>query len=92
MKNGVPTHLLISSYNEYKIKSWSEVPKDDGVQIRYNGDITKNNGRLDEGDHTNQPWILYSKENEKVDSDTIHLLVKTAMKVLLLSFLNEAKL
>lgn len=88
LKNGVPTHLLISSHNGYKIKPWAEVSKDDGhpligvdggahamkwdkedgVQIRYNGDITKNNGRLDEGDQTNQPWILYS--NDPIDGVT----------------------
>lgn len=91
LKNGVPTHLLISSHNGYKIKPWSEIPKDDGhplidvdggahamkwdkedgVQIRYNGDITKNKGRLDEGDQTNQPWILYS--NDPIDGVTKYL-------------------
>lgn len=85
LKNGEPTHLLISNHNNYKMKSWSDVPKDDGhpligvdggshamkwkledgVQIRYSGEISKNNGRLDEGDNSIQPWVIYSNDSLK---------------------------
>ncbi len=85
LKNGEPTHLLISNHNSYKIKPWSDIPKDnghpligvdggshamkwkseDGVQIRYNGEISKNNGRLDEGNNSIQPWIIYSNDTLK---------------------------
>lgn len=35
---------------------------EDGVQIRYNGEISKNNGRLDEGDGSTQQWVIYSND------------------------------
>jgi hypothetical protein len=82
VKNGKPTHLLISNHNSVKMKPWSEIPKDgnhpligvdggshamkwqseDGVQIRYNGEISKNNGRLDNGDNSTQQWVIYSND------------------------------
>ncbi|KEK20760.1 NPP1 family protein [Bacillus gaemokensis] len=85
LKDGEPTHLLISNHNGYKIKPWSDIPKDnnhpligvdggshamkwkseDGVQIRYNGEISKNNGRLDEGDNSIQQWVIYSNDTLK---------------------------
>ena len=34
----------------------------DGVVIRYNGEITKNNGRLDYGDLLTIPWLCYSND------------------------------
>jgi len=34
----------------------------DGVQIRYNGQITANNGRLDAGDGQSIPWVIYSND------------------------------
>ncbi|MES2396942.1 MAG: hypothetical protein V4549_13100 [Bacteroidota bacterium] len=33
-----------------------------GVKIRYNGDISKKNGRLDFGDGTNSPWRVYTND------------------------------
>jgi len=82
VKNGVPTHLLISNHNTNNIHTWGSIPKDnghpligvdggahamklsneDGVKIRYTGAITKNNGRLDQGDLTTVPWVIYSNE------------------------------
>ncbi|MDO8331615.1 MAG: NPP1 family protein [Fluviicoccus sp.] len=35
---------------------------EDGVQIRYNGAISKNGGRLDAGNGTTQPWVIYSND------------------------------
>ncbi|MCH8318621.1 MAG: hypothetical protein IIA88_09020, partial [Bacteroidetes bacterium] len=34
----------------------------DGVVIRYNGEISKNNGQLDVGDSATIPWIIYSND------------------------------
>ena len=34
----------------------------DGVVIRYNGEISKNNGQLDVGDSAAIPWIIYSND------------------------------
>jgi hypothetical protein len=33
---------------------------EDGVKIRYDGSITRNNGRLDQGDGQTIPWVVYS--------------------------------
>ncbi len=33
-----------------------------GVQIRFNGDISKNASRLDIGDRTNSPWRIYTND------------------------------
>lgn len=35
---------------------------EDGVKIRYNGEISKNNGRLDYGDGASLPWVIYSND------------------------------
>jgi hypothetical protein len=35
---------------------------EDGVQIRYNGAITKNGGHLDAGNGATIPWVMYSKD------------------------------
>ncbi|KEK25024.1 NPP1 family protein [Bacillus gaemokensis] len=83
LKNDKPTHVLISNHNGYKIKTWSEIPKDnghlligvdggshamkwqseDGVQICYNGEISKNNGRLDAGEDSVQKWVIYNNDS-----------------------------
>ncbi|MBU2573468.1 MAG: hypothetical protein KKH28_05270 [Elusimicrobia bacterium] len=34
----------------------------DGVRIRYNGEISANNGRLDAGDGQNIPWLIFSND------------------------------
>ncbi|ARU63636.1 hypothetical protein CBW65_23420 [Tumebacillus avium] len=39
-----------------------KLSSEDGVRIRYNGAISKNNGRLDQGDLTTVPWVIYSNE------------------------------
>ncbi|MES2140251.1 MAG: hypothetical protein V4511_11140 [Bacteroidota bacterium] len=39
-----------------------EINIQDGVKIRYNGDISKKNGRLDFGDGTNSPWRIYTND------------------------------
>ena len=31
----------------------------DGVKIRYNGEVSKNSGKLDFGDHATFPWRIY---------------------------------
>jgi len=36
---------------------------EDGVQIRYSGEIDKRGGRLDEGDGEIIPWVIYSNDN-----------------------------
>jgi hypothetical protein len=35
---------------------------EDGVKIRYDGLISKNNGRLDQGDGQKIPWVVYTNE------------------------------
>lgn len=35
---------------------------EDGVKIRYNGEVSKNNGRLDQGSGQTIPWIIYSND------------------------------
>ncbi|KFN01297.1 hypothetical protein D0U04_29085 [Bacillus clarus] len=83
LKNGKPMYVLLSTHNNYSIKPWPDIPKDqnhpligvdggshamkwaaeDGVQIRFNGEISKNNGRLDVGDGSIQPWVIYSNDS-----------------------------
>ena len=40
--------------------------RQDGVEIRYNGDISKENGRLDFGDGTNSPWRIYTNDTNVI--------------------------
>lgn len=35
---------------------------EDGVKIRYNGAVSKNGGRLDQGNGQTIPWLIYSNE------------------------------
>ena len=35
-----------------------------GVQIRYNGEVSKNKGRLDVGDHSVLPWRIYTNDTD----------------------------
>ncbi|MBU0763247.1 MAG: T9SS type A sorting domain-containing protein [Bacteroidetes bacterium] len=41
---------------------------EDGVRIRYNGEITKNNGDLIFGDSLTIPWIIYSNDPGVINS------------------------
>lgn len=43
---------------------------EDGVQIRYNGEITKNNGQLQQGNGETVPWVIYSND-ALVSSNTV---------------------
>jgi hypothetical protein len=39
-----------------------KLSSEDGVKIRYNGAVSKNNGRLDQGDAQTIPWLIYTNE------------------------------
>ncbi|WP_137939655.1 hypothetical protein [Chitinivorax sp. B] len=39
-----------------------KLANEDGVKIRYDGQITKNNGRLDAGHGTTHSWMIYSND------------------------------
>lgn len=41
---------------------------EDGVQIRYNGEIDKRGGRLDEGDGETIPWVIYSDDSNVINA------------------------
>ncbi|MBN4051383.1 T9SS type A sorting domain-containing protein [bacterium AH-315-M05] len=47
-----------------------KMSNEDGVKIRYNGEISKNNGRLDFGDSLTIPWIIYSNDSNVLNSVT----------------------
>lgn len=41
---------------------------EDGVQIRYNGEITKRGGRLDSGDGQVFKWVMYSNDSNTLNT------------------------
>ncbi len=41
---------------------------EDGVEIRYNGEINKRGGRLDEGDGKVIPWVIYSNDENTINT------------------------
>ncbi|MFH1320986.1 MAG: PKD domain-containing protein [Bacteroidota bacterium] len=41
---------------------------EDGVRIRYDGEISTNNGSLDAGDNDTIPWIIFSNDTNVLDA------------------------
>lgn len=82
LKNGSPTHLLISQHNGQQIIPWADVLKDgqhpligvdggshamknsneDGIQISYNGTVSKRAGTLNQAPTSALSWIIYSHQ------------------------------
>jgi hypothetical protein len=83
VKNGAPTHVLISQHDGYQMIKWSDMRKDgshpligvdggahamknsseDGVQISWNGSISKRAGTLNQGAGQSFAWVVYSHQN-----------------------------
>lgn len=55
-----------NGYPRIRVEGGSHTMNDndeDGVQIRYNGEIDKRGGHLDEGNGETVPWVIYSNDS-----------------------------
>jgi hypothetical protein len=74
-------HIFFNTFSWYEISTDNSHPVigveggshamktsiEDGVQIRYNGEITQNNGSLNSADSLIIPWIIYSNDSNIIN-------------------------